>query len=91
MAIDPNTLAPGYIESHAAGTTHVGESATRLFQVRVVIKALESELSGFRWTAKANAGNTARALLGSTTRNKKKLIAELRTLETRLAANVTVR
>jgi len=92
MAIDPNTLSAGTITHETHGTTFAGESATRLFQVRVIMRSLEFEhRTGLRMTGKRSVADAARALLGSTTRNKAILLLELQQLADKLAANVTVK
>ena len=62
MAIDPTTLPAGTITHEAHGTTFAGESATRLFQVRVIMRSLEFEhRTGLRMTGKRSVADAARA------------------------------
>lgn len=87
MAIDPSKMAPGRIEQmDSGGTAFVGESATRLYQLRVVISMLKLEMKGLKGRFSALA--KAKQLTGLTANNRPAQIAALEALCTQLAANI---
>ena len=61
------------------GTAYIGEAATRLAQVRTIIRALQLEIAtGMCLTRKFSAANVARRLTGHATRSKPALIKALK-------------
>lgn len=90
--MDPKSLAPGTVTRTTSGTIYQGESATRLYQARIVMRGLELEMkTGMRMSAKFSTATVARQLTGSTARNKSVLLEAMQKLVAELETRVTVR
>jgi hypothetical protein len=90
--MDNTTMKPGTITTTEMGTIFQGESATRLFQLRVIIKALEMELKypdGPKMT-RHGALPIAKKLTGLTTNRRQLHIDKLTHMHDELAQNVQV-